>query len=268
MDDAEGDSTEANPIKKRIVISKDGVILKDQDEEVDEDESEFEFKDLFDDAKRKKSKKIKRTEDYFDIGFSFNQQLEGGQFLVQDGPGELDFWKSRSWNLGIGWKSRIGNPYSKFYVKYGLDFSWHNFHLEGDEVLTNNGSAAIFDTMSGVQDFDENKYHIAYLNLPVMLQLDFSDAGERDEAFTFGVGGYAGIRLLAKTETEFSTNQYDDVEMEVKDDFFTNQFRYGLMTQIGFDSFKITASYDLNEFFRAGKGPDYNMVNVGIGWTF
>jgi hypothetical protein len=97
--------------------------------------------------------------------------------------------------------------------------------------------------------------------------LDFSEAGDRDEAFTFGLGGYAGIRLLAKTETEYNTAQYERVEVKVYDDFFTQQFRYGVMTQIGFDSFKITASYDLNEFFRSNKGPAYNMVNIGIGWT-
>lgn len=265
--DEDNDSTEADPVKKRIVISKDGVILKDKDSEVEDEETELNFGDLFDEGKRKKSKKINRTESYFDIGFAFNQNLEDGQFLVEDIPGQLNFWESTSFNLGYGGKSRIGNPYSKFYVKYGVDFSWHNFHLDGNEVLSNNGTSAVFDTLGGALGFEENKYHIAYFNLPVMFQLDFSDAGKRDEAFTFGIGGYAGIRLLAKTEVEYNTAQYNEVEMEVKDDFFTNQFRYGVMTQIGFDSFKITASYDLNEFFRSNKGPAYNMVNVGIGWT-
>lgn len=262
------DTIEAPQMKKRIVISKDGVILKDnQDQEEEINEMEFEFKDLFDKGKVKKSKKIKRTEDYFDIGFGFNQQLDEGQYLVEDVAGQLNFWRSTSFNLGYGWKSRIGNPYSKFYVKYGVDFSWHNFNLDGNEVLINNGSAAAFDNTSGISGYEKNKYHIAYLNVPVMFQLDFSDAGERDEAFTLGIGGYAGVRLLAKTETEFNTAQYRRVETKTYDDFYTQQFRYGLMTQIGFNSFKITASYDLNEFFRAGRGPAYNMVNVGIGWT-
>lgn len=263
----EPDTSDAPAAKKKIVISKDGLIIKDQDEAIEEDEVEFGLKDFFEEGKVKKSKKIERTEDYFDIGFAFNQNLEDGQFLIEDIAGQLDFWRSTSFNLGIGAKSRIGNPYSKFYIKYGVDFSWHNFHLDGNEVLSNNGTAAVFDTLGGALGFEENKYHIAYFNVPVMLQLDFSDAGKRDEAFTLGLGAYAGIRLLAKTEVEYNTTQYDEVEMEVKDDFFTNQFRYGVMAQVGFDSFKITASYDLNEFFRSGKGPAYNMVNVGIGWT-
>ena len=269
MADLETDSADAGPVKKRIVISKDGVILRDKEEEAEEDDSEFKFDDLFDDAKRKKSKKIARTESYFDIGLGFNQQLKDGQNQVQDGPGELNLWRSTSFHLGTGFKTRIGSPYSKFYVKYGVDFSWHNFRLNGNEVLINNGNSAAFalDTISGILGFEKNKYHIAYFNVPVMFQLDFSDPGERDDAFTLGVGGYAGIRLLAKTETEYNTNQYRKVETKTYDDFYTEQFRYGVMAQIGFDSFKITASYDLNDFFRAGKGPAYNMVNLGIGWT-
>jgi hypothetical protein len=268
MSGESNDSTEAFPVKKKIVISKDGVILRDNESNEEEvSEMEFEFKDLFDQGKRKKSKKIKRTEDYFDIGIGFNQQLEDGQYLVEDIAGQLEFWKSISFNLGYGAKSRIGNPYSKVYVKYGVDFSWHNFHLDGNEMLINDGSAATFESAPDILAFEENKYHIAYFNIPVMLQLDFSEAGDRDEAFTFGLGGYAGIRLLAKTETEYNTAQYERVEVKVYDDFFTQQFRYGVMTQIGFDSFKITASYDLNEFFRSNKGPAYNMVNIGIGWT-
>ena len=263
----DNDSSETEPVKKRIVISKDGVILKDKDAEVEDEETELNFGDLFDEGKRKKSKKIKRTESYFDIGFAFNQQLEDGQFLVEDGAGQLDFWRSTSFNLGYGAKSRIGNPYSKFYIKYGIDFSWHNFHLEGNEILVNNGTAAVFDTIPTNLGYEKNKYHIAYFNVPVMLQLDFSDAGKRDDAFTLGVGGYAGIRLLAKTETEYNTAQYRKVETKTYDDFYTQRFRYGVMAQVGFDSFKINASYDLNEFFRAGKGPAYNMVNVGVSWT-
>lgn len=260
--------------KKEIVISKDGIVIKDgENEEIIDIEEEVESKvDLgkfFEDGERKKSKKIDRTEDYFDIALGFNQQLEDGQFLIEDKAGELDFWRSTSFNLGFGWKSRIGNPYSKVYLKYGLDFSWHNFRLNNSEFLTldaNNG--AMFDTTSlATASFDKSKYHIAYFNIPVMLQLDFSEPGDRDEAFTLGVGGYAGIRLLAKTELEYSTAQYRRVEETRYDDFGTEQFRYGLMAQVGFDSFKITASYDLNEFFRPNRGPNYNMANITLGFT-
>ena len=101
-----------------------------------------------------------------------------------------------------------------------------------------------------------------------MLQFDFSEAGDRDEAFTIGVGGYGGVRLMAKRELEYSPPVYRKVEEKAYDDFFTNQFRYGLMAQVGYKSFKVTASYDMNEFFRDNKGPGaYNMMNVTLGFS-
>ncbi len=256
--------------KKKIIISKEGVIIGDQEFEIDtdEDDEDFDASEFFDLSERKKSKTIERTEDYFDIAFGFNQQLEDGQYLVENVAGELEFWKSTSFNMGIGYKTRLGSPYSKFYFKYGIDFSWHNFRLKGSEVLTVDTSGSSFANIGTNNVYEKNKYHIAYFNIPVMFQLDLSEAGDRDESWTIGLGGYGGVRLLAKRELEYSTTVYRRVEEKAYDDFFTNQFRYGLMAQVGYKSFKVTASYDLNEFFQANKGPaSYNMLNVTLGYT-
>ncbi len=255
--------------KKKIIISKEGVIIEDRDVEIEiegEDEDEIDASELFERLSGR-SKSIDRTEDYFDIAFGFNQQLEDNAF-IGSGPGQLEFWRSTSFNMGIGYKTRIGNPYSKLYIKYGIDFSWHNFRLDGDEILEAGDTSSFFTTIPGIDEYEKNKYHIAYFNIPVMFQLDFSEAGDRDEAFTLGLGGYGGVRLQAKRELEYSDNVYRRIEEKAYDDFFTNQFRYGVMAQVGFDSFKITATYDLNDFFTSGDGPaNYNMLNVTLGFT-
>lgn len=215
-----------------------------------------------------KSKKLERTESYMDVGFGFNQNLEDGKFLVQDIPGETDFWKSSYFHLGYGGKTRLGNPYSKLYVKYGIDFSWNSFHPLGSEVLRRGDSAAYFAPIDSGQSYETNKFSIAYFNVPVMFQLDFSEVGERDEAFTLGLGGYAGIRMRGKRVLEYATPTFESVEEEVRDDFYTSQFRYGLMAEVGYNSVKIRASYDLNPFFRPSRGPAYNMASVGVTFTF
>lgn len=257
--------------KKKIIISKDGVIIGDEEIIIEEEDKDIEFdaRDFFDRNSRKKSKSISRTEDYLDIAYGFNQQLEDGQFLIEGTPGELDFWRSNSFNIGFGYKTRIGSPYSKLYLKYGIDFSWHNFALTRNEVLEMDTAGSFFTNLGPANSYEENEYDIAYFNIPLMLQLDFSDAGDRDESWTIGVGGYGGVRLMAERELEYTTPIYDEVSEEVKADFFTNQFRYGVMAQVGYGSFKVTASYDLNEFFQANKGPAvYNMANVSLGFTF
>ncbi|MDZ7845555.1 MAG: outer membrane beta-barrel protein [Owenweeksia sp.] len=117
------------------------------------------------------------------------------------------------------------------------------------------------------RQFTKSKYKIAYADVPVMLQLDFSEPGERDESFTIGAGGYAGVRMSASVKQKYSSDIYQDAKEKRKDSFFTNQFRYGLMGQIGFGSFKITTRYDLNSYFQEGKGPNYQIGQVSIGWT-
>jgi hypothetical protein len=215
-----------------------------------------------------KSKKLERTESYLDIGFGFNQNLEEGQFLVQDIPGETNFWKSSYFHLGTGGKTRLGNPYSKLYLKYGIDFSWNTFHPIGSDVLRRGDTAAFFAPVDTGQSYETNKFSIAYFNVPVMFQLDFSEVGERDESFTLGLGGYAGIRMRGKRELEYATPTFERVEEEVRDDFYTSQFRYGLMAEVGYGNFKLRAQYDLNPFFRQSRGPAYNLASLGLTLTF
>ncbi len=264
---------------QKIIINEDGIVIQKGENgeepfawkfnEDDEDDDEDEI--IIDGDFVEKKKSIDRTVGYGTINLGFNQQLAGGTDFISNGNDELDFWRSREFNLGFGGKTRIGSPYSKLYVLYGAEFSWHGFRLNNNNLLMQNADSAFIitdmDTMSN-RTIDRSSYHIAYFNVPVMVQLDFSKLGKTDESFTLGVGGYAGVRLGAKRKLEFNSPAYDDGEERIKDDFFTEQFRYGVMAQVGWDSFKITAKYDLNNFFKENAGPEYQMASVTLGFTF
>ncbi len=264
---------------QKIIINEDGIVIKKGDDgeepfawkfnEDNDDDNEDEGTSDEDGNTTEKKKSIERTIGYGTINLGFNQQLAGGTDFISNGPEELDFWRSREFNLGFGGKTRIGSPYSKLYVLYGAEFSWHGFRLNNNNLLMQNAdSAYIGSGMDTTRSIDRSSYHIAYFTVPVMLQLDFSKLGKTDESFTLGVGGYAGVRLGAKRKLEFNSPAYDDGEEKIKDDFFTEQFRYGLMAQVGWDSFKITAKYDLNNFFKENAGPDYQMASVTLGFVF
>lgn len=246
---------------------KDAQVEKEEEKII-----EFRFKDDEEEEvdEHKKSVSLERTETYLDLHFGFNQNLEDQQFLIEDEPGEQDLWKSTSFQLGLGGKTRLGSPYSKSYLKWGGEFSWHNFRLTDNYFLDQDANNAFYNQADSGTTFDKSKYHIAYFNLPVMYQLDFSQMGERDESWTFGVGGYAGIRLNAKRELEYTTTNSEEIEETAEADFYTTRIRYGVMAQVGYGSFKVSASYDLNPFFRSGRGPvpgDYNMINLSVGLT-
>lgn len=269
-DIAPADSTKKKRTQK-IIISEDGITIKDGEEGDRPFALEFEDNDDDDDDEDRKTDKIERTVGYSDINFGFNQILEGGQYQVIDEPAEQQFWKSTTFELGGGWKTRIGSPYSKVYLKYGGEFSWHNFRLKGNNIIskeqgTTEGASFSADSNS----ISKSKFEIVYFNIPVMLQLDLSKVGDVDESFTLGVGGYGGIRLTSRRRLEFNDFEGSSVESEIKNDFFSNPFRYGAMAQVGWGSFKLTAKYDLSTFFEANKdfNKDFQMASVAFGWSF
>ena len=262
--ESDGDST------RMVIIDEDGIrIQKGEDGEEPfalrwEDEEDY-----YDDS-GSRSKKISATEGYGDFHFGFVQQMRNGNEFITDGLEELDFFRSNDVSIGFGAKTRIGKPTSKFYIKYGLETSWVDFVFRRNNqnalLVKDNGVAEVVNDSTVIMG--KSKYKAWYFNVPVMLQLDFSEGGSRDESFTIGVGGYAGICANFKRRLWYDGPVYNDVRETIRDDFFANQFRYGLMGQIGFGSFKITSKYDLNKFFQNGKGPDYQMASISIGWTW
>lgn len=251
---------------QRIIISDEGITIDPGEPGEEPFAWKFRKRDHDgDDNMDRDRRRIDRTETYFDIHFGFNQLLDEGQFVITDEPSELDPWKSTQFEIGLGGKTRLGSPYSKFYLKWGGEFSWHNFRLQGDNVInkTPNGIQFQPDT----NNITKSKFEIAYFNIPLMLQMDLSDVGDMDEAFTLGVGGYGGIRLRSTRKLEYT--DFDDAEVEerFRNDFFTNRLRYGVMFQLGWKSLKLTAKYDLNTYFQEDKGPEYQLASVNIGFT-
>lgn len=264
-----GDTTKGKK-QPKVIISPDGITI----EEGEEGDKPFalEFEDSDDRrSEERKAERIDRTETYLDIHLGFNQLLEDGQFQVFDEPAEQDFWKSTTFELGMGGKTRLGSPYSKLYLKWGGEFSWHNFRLRGSNILEKQsgdvpGAAFINDT---TRDISKSKFEIVYFNIPLMLQLDLSELGDIDESFTLGVGGYGGVRLGSRRRLEYNDFEGAEVKEEIRNDYFTNPFRYGVMAQVGWKSLKITAKYDLSTYFEVDKdfNNNYQMASINIGFT-
>ena len=262
----EGDSS------RMVIIDEEGIrIQKSEDGEEpfalrwEEEEEEYETSD---DDDRDYSGSA--TEGYGDIHFGFVQMLSGGTEFITSGDQELNFFRSNEFNIGFGGKTRIGREASPLYVKYGLEIAWFDFVLRNSATYIQKfqDSVAIAPDPADNIRPSRSKYKTVYFNVPVMLQLDFSGANSRDEGFTLGVGGYAGIRAGFKRKMTYSSDVVNDAEEVLKDPFFSNQYRYGVMGQIGFGSFKITSKYDLNSFFQDGRGPDYQMASITVGYTW
>ncbi len=233
-----------------------------------------------DDIKEARSNyKRNQTIGYFDMYFGWNNWVNGDGFAVNQTPengepnatAELNFWPSMVWGFGFGGKSRMGT--SKLYVRYGAQFNWHYFQLKGNTIVNKMADPNTgFDGVSFVQDntknYSKSSFRMVYLDVPVMLEFDSSKPG-RSNGFSLGVGGYGGVRLSSKTKVYYSDFNGDKTKVKQNNNYYTNGFRYGLLGQIGFGTFKITAKYDMNELFRDDRTtPDYQIASLTLGWVF
>lgn len=223
--------------------------------------------------KKKKEHKDYKEHDKAYVDFHYGQNTwihpDGS---MPTGSEELNFWKSNVWTFGMGHKFRFGKT-SPFMMKYGLEMNWHRYRFQGGNTVQKISDATTgFDGIVIAQDPINNvnysKLRIIYLDLPVMFQFDNSRHG-MDERFTFGIGGYAGIKLWSNTEIHYNDFNGDKNEVSNYNDYYLNNFRYGLMAQVGWGAFKVTGKYDFNPLFRSNRDtPDYQNMSVSLGFTF
>ena len=217
-----------------------------------------------------------QTRGQFDIHYGWNNLFEDGQMVrnVNGEGGELRQWQSSVFTLGGAAKTRVGSDYSKFYVRYGMQFNWQHFRLKGNNVISKipepDGVAFVpIDSIStDIFNVAKSSFSVWYLDVPLMFTLDFSKKG-MDNGFSISAGGYGGIKLSQKRKIKFDDFNSDRSKERLRNNFYLNQWRYGVLAQIGFGAFKITGKYDLNPLFRTDKTtPNYQVGSVAIGFSW
>jgi hypothetical protein len=242
-----------------IIIDDDGISIDGDDDWDGEKVKE---------AKRKY--KGQKTHGYFELYFGWNNWVdESGLATAEETPftTELDFWPSMNWGFGFGGRTRLGD--SKFLVRYGAQINLHYFRLKGNTILvkdeTIDGTVFIQDQS---RNYRRSSYRITYLDAPVLFEFDNSKPG-RSNGFSLAAGGYAGLRIGSRNRLKFSDFNGDQTKLKEYNNFYTNGWRYGVMGQVGFGTFKITAKYDLNTLFRDDRAtPDYQIASLTLGWVF
>lgn len=220
--------------------------------------------------KRPKYKKgEKRTTKQFVFAFGLNTlNGEDGTF-----PDEIKVWKSKFWEFGHTWNTRLSNESNIAHVKYGLSLVYNNLHPEDNQVFTKDGDQTIL-TPTDI-DFKRNRFRNFYLNVPLHLELDFSPTKVNDEGkkifrshkdFRVGLGGYAGVLINSKNFFKYKEDG-KKVKYTEKDDFNVHNFTYGLSGYIGYKQFSLYSKYDLQPLFENNPTDERNF-SIGVRWDF
>lgn len=214
---------------------------------------------------------IGNDEDYYDqdegyIGLHLGwNTLYNDDFLLSAGDAEVDFFNSWKFDLEFGHKVRLGQT-SPLFFHYGVNFGWHSYRTYGSLMkFDDNGTPAADWQQRTDVSVSKTEFDISYFDVPLMLSLDLSG---RDiyEGFNIGVGGYGGVRMNAERETTYKDFRGDEVEEDIDDHFLTNQWRYGLIGQIGYGRVVVTARYDLSPLFQDRfNTPDYHNASITVG---
>ncbi len=243
---------EGNTKKRSIIIGTNGIRIKRRDN--DDNNDKYTFR--------------KRTRHQIPIDFGLNNYFQDGNFgeTPTGTPHELRSWGSRYFAFGSMFKTQIGGKKSPLLIQYGLEVSWNNFMFSGDNYALETSNGVSFPEYEN--NLDKSKLTAAYINLPLMVHLDFAENNKRSLKLAFG--GYAGYRVGSYTKIVYQENGDRQKDKE-HSNFRLNDWRYGVRAEIGvgedkFDSgLRLFFNYDLNTLFTDSSNlPKLNAFSFGV----
>lgn len=206
----------------------------------------------------------------FDVGM--NNYVSNGQF--PDASNQLYAVKPwGSWYVGINstFHSRISNHLS---LDWGGSVSWYNFKFSNEKVaLGKDGNGVIFSEDTRDASYRKSKLTAVYVNASLVPMITFGSQ-ERSHnwlgksstnRFRFGVGPYVGYLVDSYSKQMFYANN-DKQREHHHDNYYLNNFRYGVRAQFGFRDTDMFISYDLNSLFADNKGPELHAFAFGFNF--
>ncbi|KPQ18648.1 MAG: PorT family outer membrane secretin [Algoriphagus marincola HL-49] len=201
---------------------------------------------------------------FFNVDLGVNNYLDAdGQFPTSDNPYAVKGWGS--WNLGLNWMAaqRISKG---FYWNFGVGFQFYNFKFENRDFQAVRGEDMIeFAQRTDVDGF-KSKISASYLTAMTMLELDFgrmNDNGRR--GLRIAAGPYVGYRLGGQSKFNYRELGGSGRRKDKQNTgLYLNNLRYGIRGEIGVGRFTFFSTYDLNNLFQDGKGPELNPITFGI----
>ncbi len=210
-----------------------------------------------------------RTRHAFNVDLGLNSYLEDGKFPDEEGQAYATRpWGS--WYLGLNSVQRTSITNS-FYVEWALGVSWNIFRFQNDKtIVVKDDNGVNFDEDFRDVSFIKSKLGVTYLNVSAVPMFSFGDqhGGKRwrtyNSGFRIGAGPYAGYRIGSWARQVYKDEDGDRQRERNRDNFYLNNFRYGLRLQIGVRSADFFINYDMNELFATGKGPKLNAFSFGV----
>lgn len=194
-------------------------------------------------------------EDQFYMGVTYN--------LLLDLPGGVS-QNGLSYGLQGGFIRDFPlNPACTFALGVGLGYSFNSYY--SNLRALKDGSDIRYEILGNSADYRRNKLETHIIELP--LEFRWRNSTRTEHKFW---RIYGGVKLgyIVGARSKYVTR-------ELKDTFFntdTEDFRYGLMLNVGYNTFNLHLYYGLNNLFQDGvsleDGQSLQMIPLHLGLIF
>lgn len=218
------------------------------------------------------SRYLKRTRHSVNFDLGTNNYLSDGKF--PDDNNEIYSVRPwGSWYLGVNSIQR-SHVAGKFFIEWGMGLSWYNFKFQEHNVMmSKDEDGVIFEADQRDVNHIKSKLSASFINASFVPILDFGGRGRKSRfwdshgsQFRIGVGPYAGYRIGSHSKLVYKDNGRE--KEKNNDNFYLNNFRYGVRVQLGIRSTDIFFNYDLNEVFSSGKPNNPSLNAFSFGFIF
>lgn len=210
----------------------------------------------------------KRTTHHFNVDIGTNNWLENSRFPDENNASySVKPWGS--WYVGLNSinSTRIGGS---LFFDWGLGVSWYNWKLQDPDFRVLERDRGVILVTNPEKDGVKSKLTASYINAYLVPMIDFSKGRKKltsiestgirvskysKKGLRIGLGGYVGYRLGSHTKFKFRKEDGKTETEKERDNFFLENFRYGVRTQIGWKGVELFGMYDLNEVFAPNRGP-------------
>ena len=216
----------------------------------------------------KKTKKFdKRTHSNLLVAFGFNNAIIDGMSL-NDSP--YNFGRSRFFEMGWTWSTRVFNNSNAVRFRYGFSFSFNGLIPTNNRYFVQDGNLTYLDVFYA--DLKKAKLRTDHLTFPLIFEFGPSKKVEGQnyvrysskKKFKYGIGGYFGFNLTTRQKLKYYDNGAKHKE-KIRKGYNTNNVIYGVTSYIGYSVFSLYVKYDLNDIF---KEPNVKQNNISMGLRF
>jgi hypothetical protein len=196
------------------------------------------------------------------IDLGFNSFLNPDYTGYESNFMKNDILRSNSVHLNliqqsIGLQSNRNN----FGLVTGLGILYQDYRLDDNTTIERTPDDVINPKTFYYGENQKSKLYIYSLTLPVLAEIQIPINNYRNRLY-FSSGMYFSYRIGSYTKLKYRTEQKQ--KLTVTDNYSLQNFKYGIMTRIGYRWINFFAMYELTPFFKEEKGPELTPFTFGV----